>query len=130
MSDPIADLLTRLRNAIALNQGKITVPHSKLRQSFAEVLKEQGYIGQVKAGKGDKPHLELTFLSADNPSLKPLKGMRKISKPGRRVYVKSHEIPVVRQGTGIAIVSTPQGLMAGHKAKARKLGGELICEVW
>ena len=122
MTDPIADMLTRIRNAAALRKEEVRVPASTLKQAIADVLAKEGYLSKV--GKEERELvLELT-------GERQLSGLKRISKPGRRVYAKSGELPRVRGGLGIAVVSTPQGVMTAHEARKRKLGGEVLAEVF
>jgi small subunit ribosomal protein S8 len=128
-TDPIADMLTRIRNAIMVRKNEITLPHSRIKQSVAELLRDNGFIREVKVvdatiGKA----LVLTINDAlENARITEIQRM---SKPGRRYYVRSQDIPVVKRGRGIVIVSTSKGLMTGDEAKAQKVGGELICKVY
>lgn len=122
MTDPVADMLTRIRNAAALRREEVRVPASTLKQAIADVLAKEGYLGKV--GKEQRELvLELT-------GERQLSGLKRISKPGRRVYAKSGKLPRVRGGLGIAVVSTPQGVMTAHEARKRKLGGEILAEVF
>lgn len=126
ITDPTADLLTRIRNAARARKHMLSVPHSKLKLAICEVLKEHGYIQSaqtVTEGKFQEIRIELTENREDIH-------LKSISKPGQRIYVKSNEIPRVLDGLGIAIVSTPKGVMSGDAARKAKLGGELICEVY
>lgn len=126
-TDPIADMLTRIRNGLSNASPSIQVPMSRLKLQLLKVLKAEGYISDFKTSK-DGEAIDVTLAGPEEPSR--LTYLRRLSRPGRRLHVKASDIPVVRQGQGIVVVSTSQGLMAGHKAKARRLGGELICEVW
>lgn len=128
MTDPIADMLTRIRNAIAANQHEITLPHAKLKQAIAELLKDSGFIADVKvhdASIGKSLHLVITT-AGSNPQITDIK---RLSKPGRRLYVSADNIPHIKRGRGIVILSTSKGLMTGHQARRAGIGGELICEV-
>ncbi len=125
-TDPIADMLTRVRNALMSNKSEALVPYSKIKLAIAEIMKQSGYISDVKvvelpSGK----HLSLTLDGNTKAEM-----IERVSKPGRRIYVKKHEIPNIRNGQGMVIVSTPAGIMTGSDAKAKGLGGELICKVW
>ena len=122
MTDPIADMLTRIRNAAALRREEVRVPASTLKRAIADVLAKEGYLSKV--GKEERELvLELT-------GERQLSGLKRVSKPGRRVYAKSGELPRVRGGLGIAVVSTPQGVMTASEARKRKLGGEVLAEVF
>ncbi len=131
MSDPIADLLTRIRNAYKAGHPKVTIPASKMKLAIAEVLSQEGYVGEVSEKKGEKAgsSLELTLRY---PDLKRqvLHEVRRISNPGRRVYVGKQEIKSFKGGMGISIMSTSRGIMTGKKARALGVGGELLCTVW
>lgn len=129
MTDPIADMLTRIRNAATARHTRVLVPASKMKLSLARVLKEEGYIKDIEILK-DNPQgtLRLTLrYSEKKPVVTQLK---RVSKPGLRVYTKQANIPRVRGGLGVAILSTPQGLMTGSNAYRHGLGGEVICYVW
>lgn len=126
-TDPIADMLTRIRNAIAVNAGVIILPHSKIKETIAQILADNGFIERVEAeGQGINKTLVVTINSQDRPAR--VTAISRLSRPGRRVYVKSGAVPTVRRG--LVIVSTSAGIMTGTEAKANNLGGELICEVY
>lgn len=125
MTDPIADMLTRIRNVAALGRTEVTMPQSKLKQAVAEVLKAEGYVQSVAVKDGE---LTLELTEADG-SVK-VEGLIRRSKPGRRLYLATTELPRVRQGLGIAIVSTSQGVMTAAEAKRKRLGGEVMVEVY
>lgn len=128
-TDPIADLLTRIRNAIAVNKNEIVVPASKLKLTVAEQLKKAGYLSAVKFVEA-KPRgsIVITINEVDEPV--KITEITRLSKPGRRVYTKTTEIPRVKSGRGIVLVSTSQGVMTGDQAKKARLGGELLCKVY
>ena len=128
-TDPIADLLTRIRNTLSLGISELVIPHSKMRLGVLKVLKEAGYVAGVKVKKGAKQQIEVALSDGVGDSRR-IKKLRRVSKPGRRVYVNAREIPILRGGQGLVVISTPQGIMSGHRARARHLGGEIICEVW
>jgi small subunit ribosomal protein S8 len=126
LTDPIADMLTRLRNANLALHDQVTMPSSKMKQSVAKVLEDEGYIAGWSVDGRD-----LTVrLKYDKDRRRVLSGVRRQSKPGRRVYLASEDIPRVLGGMGIAVVSTSQGLLSGQEARRRGVGGELICTVW
>ncbi|MFA6024163.1 MAG: 30S ribosomal protein S8 [Candidatus Gracilibacteria bacterium] len=126
VTDPIADLLTRLRNAARARKTIVRVPYSKLKFAICEVLKEKGFILEVKAsGEGIAKEL-MVELPEDRQDIH----LKSVSKPGQRIYVKSQEIPRVLSGLGLAIISTPKGVMSGDKARKQKLGGEYLCEIY
>jgi len=126
---PVADMLTRIRNAAAVNKHEITLPHSKFKQAVAEVLKANKYVDDVKAaGEGKDKVLTITI----NGELENARftEVKMLSTPGRRMYVGMGEIPTVKHGRGIVIVSTSKGLLTGTQAKAQGLGGELLCQIF
>ena len=130
ISDPIADMLTRIRNAIMARHDFVPVPASRMKLSIAKILKEEGFVKDYEVLKG-KPHRVIKIYlkyGDDNQSL--LSGLERVSKPGLRVYVQRKEISRVYGGLGIAILSTPQGLMTGKKAWRLGIGGELLCYIW
>jgi small subunit ribosomal protein S8 len=128
-TDPIADMLTRIRNALAVRKEEVRIPHSKIKQSVAEILVANKYIaGTVVEGEGIEKSLVIQIVGAQNQS--PITEIKRVSKPGRRVYTKVKDIPVVKQGRGLVIVSTSKGMMTGNEAREQKLGGEVICQVY
>lgn len=131
MTDPIADMLTRIRNAQALSRKEVFVPASRVKKELARILKEEGYISDIKDSKDRKEIPGIMIgLKYDHNDNGVIKNIQRVSKPGQRIYAKSDKLPRILQGIGIAVVSTSQGLMTDHKARARKLGGEIICKVW
>jgi len=130
ISDPIADMLTRIRNAIMARHENVSVPASKMKLAVARILKEEGFIANYEVVRG-KPHrvikIDLKYLGANEPAIS---GLKRVSKPGLRVYVQKKEIPRVYGGLGIAIVSTSKGLRTGQQAWRQGSGGELLCYVW
>jgi small subunit ribosomal protein S8 len=133
MSDPIADMLTRTRNALMRGQATVSMPYSKLKESIALVLKNEGYIEDYVIVP-EKPQsvlqLKLKYMGGRRERRSVITGLERISRPGRRVYVGKKEIPWVLSGMGIAIVTTSQGIMTGQQARRLGVGGELICKVW
>lgn len=130
MTDPIADMLTRIRNANAVSQEQTGMPSSKLKETIADLLVAEGYLDgyEVKpAGPGRE--LKVTLRYGANQE-RVIQGIRRISTPGRRVYASATKLPRAQGGLGVVVVSTSQGLMPDREARRRKLGGELICEVW
>jgi small subunit ribosomal protein S8 len=128
-TDPIADMLTRIRNAIAVNAELVRLPHSKIKETVARILAENGFMEKVETeGEGIQKLLVITINSEDQPSR--ITEIARLSRPGRRMYVKSGALPTVRRGRGMVVVSTSSGIMTGAQAKAKNLGGELICEVY
>lgn len=130
MSDPIADMLTRIRNGLAVSKETVVVPHSKMKEAIAGILKENGFIAGFKV-EGKEAGFKMLIISlkadADQPVISSL---ARVSKPGRRVYASSQDIPLVLGGRGMVIVSTSNGVMSGRDARKKGLGGELICKVW
>lgn len=126
-TDPIADMLTRIRNGLSANRAEVIVPYSKIKFSIANILKQQGYIADVKKVENKVfSHIELQFTGSERKITK----VDRISKPGRRVYSAKTDIPHVLGGRGIVIVSTPAGIMTGVQARKAGVGGELICSVY
>jgi small subunit ribosomal protein S8 len=130
MTDPIADMLTRIRNAIAANHTRVDVPGSKLKLEVARILKEEGYINNfVNKGEGVKYMIRI-FLRYDAKGTSSITHLSRVSRPGRRVYVGATEIPRVLGGYGVNIVSTSRGLMSGKKARKENVGGEVLAEIY
>lgn len=125
-TDPIADMLTRIRNGIASGKTEIIVPYSKLKASIADILQQNGYLGKVSVVE-DNGFKQLNVKLDGNSQPESLV---RVSKPGRRIYAKCNEIPSVRTGKGIIILSTPAGIMTGKDARIKGVGGELICKVY
>lgn len=138
VTDPISNMLVQIKNAQAIGREQVILPFSKMRFQVAEILKNSGYISNVekkskpvrpgKSEKGEHENLHLTLSYQDNQGA--LSGVRIISRPSRRMYIKAKDIKLVRSGHGLAIISTPQGIMDSREAKKNNLGGEIICEVW
>jgi small subunit ribosomal protein S8 len=125
LTDPIADMLTRIRNAHLALHKEVSVPSSKMKQSIAAILKQEGYVEDVRA---EDPAIKISLKYRQG---KPaIAGLKRISKPGRRVYVGSSQIPRVQNGLGICIISTSSGVLDGDTAREKKVGGELLCEIW
>ena len=130
ISDPIADMLTRIRNAIMARHDFVLAPTSRMKLSIARILKEEGFINDYEVLKG-KPHRVIKiYLKYGDDRLSILSGLERVSKPGLRVYTQRSEIPRVYGGLGIAILSTPKGVMTGQRAWRLGIGGELLCYVW
>lgn len=129
-TDPIADMLTRIRNAVAVHKHEVSLPHSNIKESVAKILKDNNFIDSVSV-EGDKPGFKQLKLviNGENTNAR-ITEIGRLSTPGRRLYAKAAEIPVVKRGRGIVVVSTSKGLMTGTEAKAKSLGGELICKVY
>jgi small subunit ribosomal protein S8 len=128
-TDPIADLLTRIRNAIAIGKNEIRLPTSKLKETIARQLVKSGYLIDVKTAKAEPRDELVVTISKDgqNPTISEI---ARVSKPGRRVYARASDIPRVKSGRGVMIVSTSKGVMTGTEAAKNRLGGELICKVY
>jgi small subunit ribosomal protein S8 len=130
MTDPISDMLTRIRNAGSAQLPVVEVPHSKLKESIANVLKSEGYVASVEVAEPSKAKKSIKLQLKYEGKKTVLEGLRRVSSPGRRVYVGSKDIPRVRGGLGVAILSTPEGVMSGVSARKKNLGGELLAYVW
>jgi small subunit ribosomal protein S8 len=130
LTDPIADYLTRIRNAVLAGQDEVEIPASGLKMELSRILKEQGYIvdfGKAPARVGEVIKIELKYTDARRPVIT---GLERVSRPGRRRYVDRTEVPRVHGGTGTAIVTTSHGVMTGHEATAKGVGGEVVAYVW
>ena len=131
MTDPIADMLTRIRNGLLNKRNSVDVPMSKTKRRIADILKAEGYIEDYEVSEDKKQGtltVMLRYIGEDSES--PIHGLSRVSKPGRRVYRKADEIPEILGGLGVAIVSTSKGLMTGKQAAEQKVGGEVLCSVW
>ena len=130
VNDPIADMLTRIRNATLVRQTTVIVPHSQVKQELARILKEEGYIKDFELVR-QKPRSVLRLHLKYTQDRRPvMTGMKRISTPGRRVYTSRADIPWVLSGMGIAVLSTPKGIMTGQKARRLGVGGEVLCYIW
>ncbi len=128
LSDPIGDMLARIKNAQVRNHSKVSLPSSKFKAKIAEVLKSEGYIIDYKINDDKKPSIEINLkYNSGNPVINTIE---RISKPGRRIFSSASSLPKINNGLGIAIVSTPQGVMTDVDARKKKLGGEIICKVF
>ncbi|BFT75820.1 MULTISPECIES: 30S ribosomal protein S8 [Bacillales] len=130
MSDPIADMLTRIRNANIVRHETVEIPASKVKREIAEILKKEGFIRDAEYVEDSKQGIIRLFLKYGSNNERVISGLKRISKPGLRVYTKSQEIPRVLGGLGIAIISTSKGVMTDKDARQSKAGGEVICYVW
>jgi small subunit ribosomal protein S8 len=128
-TDPVSDMLSRIRNAIAVNKHEISLPHSKLKESVAKLLAENRFIDNVSVTKEPVGKTLVIKINQENSSPR-INEITKVSRPGKRHYVNSREIPKVKQGRGIVIISTSKGLMSGDQAMKENIGGELICKVY
>lgn len=132
VNDTIADMLTRIRNAGLAKHSKLVMPSTKMVVAVAEILKDEGYVKDYKvipSTPQNKVQIDLKYTKERHPQL-VISGLQRVSKPGRRVYSKRDDIPWVRSGLGIAIISTPKGVMTGRKARQLGVGGEVLCYVW
>lgn len=129
MTDPITDMLNQIRNAKALQKPEVLIPFSKLKNQIGLLLMQEGFVQDVKKIAKDKNKIMKVVLKYDN-GVSAIEGAKRVSKPGQRIYVKNTEIKKVRGGFGIAIISTPKGLMTNNQARQAKLGGEVMLEVW
>lgn len=130
MSDPIADMLTRIRNANVVRHETVEIPASKIKREIAEILKKEGFIRDAEYIEDNKQGIIRLFLKYGSNNERVITGLKRISKPGLRVYAKSQEVPRVLGGLGIAILSTSKGVMTDKEARQSKAGGEVICYVW
>ncbi|BDI01212.1 30S ribosomal protein S8 [Ligilactobacillus murinus] len=130
MTDPIADFLTRIRNANMVKHESVEVPASKMKKNIADILKNEGFVRDVEYIEDDKQGIIRVFLKYGKNNERVISGIRRISKPGLRSYVKADEVPKVLNGLGIAIVSTSEGVMTDKDARAKKIGGEVVAYVW
>jgi small subunit ribosomal protein S8 len=130
ISDPVADMLTRIRNANQKRKGKVDIPASKLKEKIVKVLKEEGYIANYKFISDRKQGILRVYLKYTLKQERVIKGLRRVSRPGRRFYCGTDELPRVQRGLGVAIISTSQGVMTAKRCREASLGGEVICYVW
>jgi small subunit ribosomal protein S8 len=135
VTDPIADMLTRIRNAVMVSQNTVSVPHSKLKEEIAKILNDEGYIDSFEVvaenGRPQKTiRVKIRYVGVRRERRAVLTDLQRVSTPGRRVYVGKDRIPWVLSGMGVAIISTPKGVMTGQRARALGVGGEVLCQVW
>lgn len=135
MTDPIADMLTRVRNAIMAGHTLVAIPNSKLKTAIAKILKEEGFIEDFEVADSEKTafkvlRLKLKYVGDRRDRRSVISGLERVSKPGRRVYAKRNEIPWILSGLGISILSTSKGVMSGRSARKQGVGGEILCKVW
>ena len=130
MSDPIADMLTRIRNANMVRHEKLEVPASNMKKEIAEILKREGFVRDVEFVEDSKQGIIRIFLKYGQNDERVITGLKRISKPGLRVYAKTNEVPKVLNGLGIALVSTSNGLLTDKEARAKQVGGEIVAYVW
>ncbi len=130
MSDPIADMLTRIRNANMVRHEKLEVPASNVKKEIAEILKREGFVRDVEYVEDNKQGIIRIFLKYGQDNERVINGLKRISKPGLRVYAKSSEVPKVLNGLGVALVSTSNGVLTDKEARAKQVGGEVVAYVW
>lgn len=130
MTDPIADMLTRIRNAQMAGHAEVFIPRSNLKSAIARILKDEGFIEDFVETPGRVNGRIKVFLKYDEEARGVIRGIDRVSKPGRRVYVGKDDIPRVRNGLGVAILTTPQGVITDHQARQAGVGGEILCRVW
>jgi len=133
--DPIADMLTRIRNGVLIGQPMVAMPSSKLKAEIARILKEEGYIDGFEVVEGDKPaqmvlRIRLKYVGERRERRPVITGLERVSRPGRRIYSQKQDIPYVLSGIGVAIISTPKGVMTGSRARQLGVGGEILCKIW
>ncbi len=130
MTDPIADMLTRIRNAQKARHEKVEMPSSKIKREIARILKEEGFIKDYKPILDQRREILAVFLRYDSNEQPVIQGLKRFSRPGQRVYVGKEEIPMVRGGMGVAILSTSRGVMTDREARNQGVGGEWVCSIW
>ncbi|RCW53952.1 MULTISPECIES: 30S ribosomal protein S8 [Halanaerobium] len=130
LTDPIADMLTRIRNANSVGKDRVDIPASKVKTSIGELLKDEGFINDVKLVERKPQNMIRVYLKYGDNDEKVISGIKRISKPGLRVYVGKDEVPQVLGGLGIAVISTSQGVMSDKAAREKGIGGEVLCYVW
>ena len=135
VNDPIADMLTRIRNGVMASQSVVAIPQSKIKVEIARILKEEGFIEGYEVVESEKPgmptlRVKLKYVGERREKSSVITGLERVSRPGRRVYTQKQDIPWVLAGMGITILSTPKGVMTGQKARQQGIGGELLCKVW
>jgi small subunit ribosomal protein S8 len=135
VNDPIADMLTRIRNGVMSNQTVVAMPSSKIKVEIAKIMKEEGFIEDYEVADESKPtlkviRLKLKYVGERRSKRSVITGVERVSRPGRRVYTPKKEIPWVLSGMGISILSTPKGVMTGQNARKNGVGGEILCKIW
>lgn len=129
LTDPIADMLNRIRNGGQARKATVNVPYSRHKEAIARVLRDEGYVDAVTVTDAERPEIQVT-LRYDASSKSVITGLKRVSRPSLRVYVGAKDIPPVRRGLGVSIVSTPKGILPDREARRQGLGGEVICRVW
>ena len=135
VTDPIADMLTRIRNSVTIGQPSVAMPHSKVKAEIAKILKEEGFLEGFEVADGEIPgqqvlRVKIKYVGERRERTPVMTGIVRVSRPGRRVYTKKQDIPWVLAGMGVAILSTPKGIMTGQRARQLGVGGEILCKVW
>jgi len=131
MTDPIADMLTRIRNAVRARHPRVDIPHSRLKEGLAEILKKEGFVDAVAVLRPKEGFPMIRIALRYSPEGEPLlSGLERVSRPGRRVYCSKGEIPQVLGGLGVSVLSTSRGLMSGEECRQAGVGGEILCNVW
>ena len=135
MTDPIADMLTRIRNSATIGQPNVAMPNSKVKVEIAKILKEEGFLDSFEVADGEIPgqqilRIKIKYVGERRERNPVMTGIVRVSRPGRRVYTKKQDIPWVLAGMGVAILSTPKGIMTGQRARQLGVGGEILCKVW
>lgn len=135
VNDPIADMLTRIRNGVMNGQPVVAMPTSRMKAEIARILKEEGFIDDFEVADGEKPaqrvlRVRLKYVGERRQRRPVLTGLERVSRPGRRVYSRKQDIPWILSGMGIAILSTPKGVMTGQRARQLNVGGEVLCKIW
>ncbi|MFZ5855800.1 MAG: 30S ribosomal protein S8 [Chloroflexota bacterium] len=135
VNDPIADMLTRIRNAVLSGHAQVAMPSSNIKVEIAKILKEEGFLDGYEVVDGEKPtsktlRLKIKYVGERRERKPVIAGLERVSKPGRRIYTRKQDIPWVLSGLGVAILSTPKGVMTGVRARQLNVGGEILCKVW
>lgn len=135
VNDPIADMLTRIRNAVLAGHAQVAMPSSNLKVEIAKILKEEGFLDGYEVVEGETPskkvlRLKIKYVGERRERRPVISGLERVSKPGRRIYTRKQDIPWVLSGLGVAILSTPKGVMTGARARQLGVGGEILCKVW
>ena len=134
-TDPIADMLTRIRNGVMAGHSQVAMPNSKIKVEIAKILKEEGFIENFEVADGERAgfkvlRVKIKYVGERRERRPVISGLERVSKPGRRIYTKRQDIPWVLSGIGVAILSTPKGVMTGQRARQLGIGGEILCKVW
>jgi small subunit ribosomal protein S8 len=134
-SDPISDMLTRIRNGVMAGHSQVAMPNSKIKVEIAKILKEEGFIENFEVADGERAgfkvlRIKIKYVGERRERRPVISGLERVSKPGRRIYTKKQDIPWVLSGIGVAILSTPKGVMTGQRARQLGVGGEILCKVW